>query len=159
MKAIGVEKAIIGVENNKPDAISALMKEVEGDKGIEIVPLGVKYPQGAEKQLIWAILGREVPSGGLPVDVGVVVNNVGTAVAVKEAVAEGMPLVRRVVTVAGSCVKEPKNLMVPIGTLVSDLIEACGGTQIPPRKVIIGGPMMGVAQHTTCLLYTSLLMV
>lgn len=149
MKAIGVEKAIIGVENNKPDAISALMKEVEGDKGIEIVPLGVKYPQGAEKQLIWAILGREVPSGGLPVDVGVVVNNVGTAVAVKEAVTEGMPLVRRVVTVAGSCVKEPKNLMVPIGTLVSDLIEACGGTQIPPRKVIIGGPMMGVAQHTT----------
>jgi electron transport complex protein RnfC len=149
MKAIGVERAVIGIENNKPDAISALMEAVEGDDSIKIVPLGVKYPQGAEKQLIWAILGREVPSGGLPVDVGVVVNNVGTAVAVKEAVIDGMPLVRRVVTVTGSCVREPANLMVPIGTLVSDVIEGCGGTRIPPKKVIIGGPMMGIAQYTT----------
>ncbi len=149
MKAIGVERAVIGIENNKPDAISALMEAVEGDDSIKIVPLGVKYPQGAEKQLIWAILGREVPSGGLPVDVGVVVNNVGTAVAVKEAVIDGMPLVRRVVTVTGSCVREPANLMVPIGTLVSDIIEVCGGTRIPPKKVIIGGPMMGIAQYTT----------
>lgn len=149
MKAIGVERAVIGIENNKPDAISALREAAKGDPGIEIAPLGVKYPQGAEKQLIFAILGREVPSGGLPVDVGVVVNNVGTAVAVKEAVIDGMPLVRRVVTVTGSCIKEPKNLMVPIGALVNDLIEACGGIQIPPKKVIIGGPMMGIAQYTT----------
>lgn len=149
MKAIGVERAVIGVENNKPDAISALREAVQGDDRIEIAPLGVKYPQGAEKQLIWAILGREVPSGGLPVDVGVVVNNVGTAVAVKEAVIDSMPLVRRVVTVTGSCVREPGNLMVPIGTLVSDIIDMCGGTEFPPKKVIIGGPMMGIAQYTT----------
>ncbi len=149
MKTIGVERAVIGIENNKPDAISALREVAEGDDRIGIVPLGVKYPQGAEKQLISAILGREVPSGGLPVDVGVVVNNVGTAVAVKEAVLDGMPLTRRVVTIAGSCVKEPGNLMVPIGTLVNDIIEACGGLRIPPKKAIIGGPMMGIAQYTT----------
>ena len=114
MKAAGVERAVIGIEENKPDAISALKQAVNGDDRIEIVPLEVKYPQGAEKQLVWALVGREIPSGGLPVDVGVVVNNVGTAFAVKEAVIDGMPLVKRVVTVTGSCVREPQNLRVPI---------------------------------------------
>jgi electron transport complex protein RnfC len=149
MKASNVGQAVIGIEENKPDAISALRQAVDGDAKIEIVPLEVKYPQGAEKQLIWAILRREVPSGGLPVDVGVVVNNVGTSVAVKEAVIDSMPLVKRVVTVTGTCVREPQNLRVPIGTSVGDMIEACGGTRIPPKKVILGGPMMGVAQHST----------
>ncbi|MEW5865490.1 MAG: electron transport complex subunit RsxC [Bacillota bacterium] len=149
LKAAGVDRAYIGIEENKPDAIAAIAKAAQGDNRLAVVPLKVKYPQGAEKQLIWAILGREVPSGGLPVDVGVVVNNVGTAAAVKEAVYSGMPLVERVVTVAGSCVARPQNLLVKIGTLVTDLIEACGGYSAPPAKVIIGGPMMGVAQFTT----------
>lgn len=149
LKATGVNRAYIGIEENKPDAIEAISKAVKGDDRISVVPLKVKYPQGAEKQLIWAILGREVPSGGLPVDVGVVVNNVGTAAAVRDAVFSGMPLVERVVTVAGSCIAEPQNVVVKVGMLVSDLIEACGGYSAPPAKVIIGGPMMGVAQFTT----------
>ena len=148
LKATGVTKAYIGIEENKPDAIEAISEAAKGDDRISVVPLKVKYPQGAEKQLIWAILGREVPSGGLPVDVGVVVNNVGTAAAVKDAVVSGMPLVERVVTVAGSCVAEPQNVLVKVGTLVSDLVEACGGCSSPPAKVIIGGPMMGTAQFT-----------
>ncbi|MEW6229422.1 MAG: electron transport complex subunit RsxC, partial [Bacillota bacterium] len=148
LKAAGVDRAYIGIEENKPDAIAAIAKAAQGDDRLAVVPLKVKYPQGAEKQLIWAILGREVPSGGLPVDVGVVVNNVSTAAAVKEAVYSGMPLVERVVTVAGSCVARPQNLLVKIGTLVTDLIEACGGYSAPPAKIIVGGPMMGVAQFT-----------
>ncbi|MGE5587464.1 MAG: electron transport complex subunit RsxC [Clostridia bacterium] len=149
LKAAGVNRAYVGIEENKPDAIEAVSRAAKEDERISVVPLKVKYPQGAEKQLIWAILGREVPSGGLPVDVGVVVNNVGTAAAVKDAVFSGMPLVERVVTVAGSCIAEPQNVLVKVGMLVSDLIEACGGYSSPPAKVIIGGPMMGVAQSTT----------
>ncbi|MCR4401842.1 MAG: electron transport complex subunit RsxC [Firmicutes bacterium] len=149
LKATSVKKAYVGIEENKPDAIEAISQAAKSDERISVVPLKVKYPQGAEKQLIWAILGREVPSGGLPVDVGVVVNNVGTAAAVKDAVCSGMPLVERVVTVAGSCIAEPQNVQVRIGTLLSDLIEACGGCSSPPAKIIIGGPMMGVAQFTT----------
>ncbi len=149
LRATGVERAYVGIEENKPDAIEAIAKAADGDGRISVVPLRVKYPQGAEKQLIWAILRREVPSGGLPVDVGAVVSNVGTAAAVKDAVFSGMPLVERVVTVAGSCIREPQNLLVKVGTLVTDLIEACGGYSAPPSKVIIGGPMMGVAQFTT----------
>lgn len=149
MRAAEVRKAIIGIEANKPDAISALEKALSGEKGISVVPLDVKYPQGAEKQLIKTLLDREVPSGGLPVHVGVVVNNAGTAVAVWEAVKLGMPLVERVVTVTGACIGEPQNLRVKIGTLVSEIIEQCGGFTEPPAKIIIGGPMMGVAQYTT----------
>lgn len=149
LKATGVNRAYVGIEENKPDAIEAISEAAKEDDRISVVPLKVKYPQGAEKQLIWAILGREVPSGGLPVDVGVVVNNVGTAAAVRDAVFSGMPLVERVVTVAGSCIAEPQNVVVKVGMLVSDLIDACGGYSAPPAKVIIGGPMMGVAQFTT----------
>ncbi|HHY46551.1 MAG TPA: electron transport complex subunit RsxC [Firmicutes bacterium] len=148
MKAAGVSRAFIGIEENKPEAIEAMQKAAERHSGIEIVPLAAKYPQGAEKQLIKAIVNREVPCGGLPVDVGVIVNNVGTAVAVGEAISTGMPLVERVVTVTGSPVKEPSNLKVKIGTLVSDLVEECEGFASEPAKVIIGGPMMGVAQFT-----------
>ena len=147
-KAVGVGQVFIGIELNKLDALEAIERAARGQEGIEVVPLKVKYPQGAEKQLIKAILGREVPSGGLPVDVGVVVNNVGTAVAVAEALKTGMPLVERVVTVAGECIDDPQNLRAKIGTTVKDLIEECGGFSKPPARVILGGPMMGVAQFT-----------
>ncbi len=149
LKATGAARGWIGIEENKPDAIRAMEEAAKADSRLSVVPLEVRYPQGAEKQLIWAILGREVPSGGLPVDVGVVVNNVGTAAAVRDAVYSGMPLVERIVTVAGSCVAEPQNLLVRVGTLVTDVIDACGGYSAPPAKVIVGGPFMGVAQFTT----------
>lgn len=143
-KAIGVDKIYIGVENNKPDAIAHLEKLAGAYLEVEIVPLKMRYPQGGEKQLIAAVTGREVPSGGLPIDVGAVVQNVGTALAVYEAVAKNKPLFERVVTVTGSTLKEPKNLLVRIGTPMSALIEYCGGME-GVGKVIAGGPMMGRA--------------
>jgi electron transport complex protein RnfC len=160
LKVLGVSKAYVGIELNKPDAIQlmrAKLAEIAGAAGaaakngarIEVVPLKIKYPQGAEKQLIKAILNREVPSGGLPFDVGVVVQNVGTAFAVYEAVVKGKPLIERVLTVSGDAVKEPKNVLVRIGTTFSAVIEYCGGLGADgDRKVIMGGPMMGLAQYT-----------
>lgn len=145
MTALGVSKAYVGIENNKKDAIGLLGSLTREFTNIEIVPLKVKYPQGGEKQLIKAVINREVPSGGLPIDVGAVVQNVGTAFAVYEAVAKRKPLVERVVTVTGSSVKEPKNFLVRIGTPVSALIEAVGGLPENTAKVISGGPMMGKA--------------
>lgn len=144
-KALGVAKSYIGIENNKPDAIAHLSQLAVGDAGIEVVPLKVKYPQGGEKQLIAAVTGREVPSGGLPLDVGVVVQNVGTAVAVYEAVVKNKPLVERIVTVTGKTLGKPSNLRVRVGTPVSSLIEHCGGLPDSAGKVIGGGPMMGRA--------------
>lgn len=151
MRALGMEKAAIGIESNKPDAIEAMRGAAAGDPGIGVEICEVKYPQGAEKNLIMAILGREVPSGSLPMDVGVVVQNVGTALAAYEAVALGKPLVERVVTISGPGIVRPGNLMVRIGTLFSDVIAQCGGFKDPSgvAKVISGGPMMGVAQYTT----------
>jgi len=146
-KVLGVEKAFVGIEVNKPDAI-ALMTDVCRGTGIEIVPLEVKYPQGAEKQLILAIKGREVPSGGLPMDVGVVVQNVGTAAAVSDAVLKGAPLIERIATVTGPGVAEPKNLRVRVGTPIRHMIEVCGGLVGAPAKIIMGGPMMGSSQHS-----------
>ena len=156
MKTLGVTKGYIGIENNKPNAIEAMKKAVstmkyavsseESAYSIEVCPLKVKYPQGAEKMLIKAIKDREVPLRGLPMDVGVVVQNVGTAFAVYEAVRYGKPLIERVVTVTGRGIKEPKNMMVRIGTLMSELIEQCGGFTDGAVKVIAGGPMMGFAQ-------------
>lgn len=150
MKALGVSRGYIGIEKNKPDSIEAMKKAVSGEESaysIEVCALEVKYPQGAEKMLIKAITGREVPpKGGLPMDVGVVVQNVGTAMAIYEAVRYGKPLVERVVTVTGKGVKEPKNLMVRIGMLLSELLEDCGGIVDGAVKVIMGGPMMGFAQ-------------
>ncbi len=147
-RALGVEKTFVGVENNKPDAIDVLRK-VYGNilrelPPMEIVPLKVKYPQGGEKQLITAITGRTVPSGGLPIDVGCVVQNVGTAFAVYEAVMKNKPLVERVVTVTGA-VERPANFLVRIGTPVSALLDAVGGLPEDCGKVIGGGPMMGRA--------------
>jgi Na+-translocating ferredoxin:NAD+ oxidoreductase subunit C len=146
-KVLGAERAIIGIEVNKPDAIEAIEKAARG-KSIDVIGLEVKYPQGAEKQLIDATLSRQVPSGGLPMDVGVVVQNVGTAQAISIAVREGRPLLRRVTTVTGSIVKEPKNLLCRVGTAVSSAIEACGGLTGEPAKLILGGPMMGMTQYT-----------
>ena len=122
------------------------MKEAAaGQQGIEVLALEVKYPQGAEKMLIKAIVDREVPARGLPMDVGVVVQNVGTALSVYEAARYGKPLIERVVTVTGEGIKEPKNLMVRIGTKIADLIEECGGFSNEAGKVVAGGPMMGFA--------------
>lgn len=143
-KAIGVDKIYIGIENNKPDAIAHLEKLAGAYLEVEIVPLKMRYPQGGEKQLIAAVTGREVPSGALPIDVGAVVQNVGTALAVYEAITKNKPLVERVVTVTGSKLSAPKNLLVRIGTPMSALIEYCGGMQ-GVGKVIAGGPMMGRA--------------
>ena len=143
-KAIGVDKIYIGIENNKPDAIAYLEKLAGAYLEVEIVPLKMRYPQGGEKQLIAAVTGREVPSGALPIDVGAVVQNVGTALAVYEAVTKNKPLVERVVTVTGPKLSSPKNLLVRIGTPMSALIEYCGGMQ-GVGKVIAGGPMMGRA--------------
>ena len=151
LKILGLSHAYIGIERNKPDAI-AHMGERCRSLGVpaEVVPLKVKYPQGAEKQLIKAILNREVPSGGLPFDVGVIVQNVGTAFAVAEAVARGKPLIDRVLTVSGDGVKEAKNVRARIGTPFAEIIAHCGGfsSEDGDRKVIMGGPMMGIAQYT-----------
>ncbi len=147
MQALGVSKGYIAVETNKPDALKIMDDLTSDEKGIEVIALKTKYPGGGERQLIQAILGREVPSGGLPWDVGVVVNNVGTALAVKEAVVDGKPLIERVVTITGSGIREPKNLRVRIGTSFKNLVQFCGGNG-EWGKVIMGGPMMGIAQYT-----------
>ncbi|MBV1756357.1 MAG: electron transport complex subunit RsxC [Dethiosulfatibacter sp.] len=148
MKALDVDKAIIGIESNKPDAIKVIKKAVIDFPDITVAELRTKYPQGGEKSLIYAVSKKEVPSGGLPMDVGVVVQNIGTVVAISNAIETGMPLVERVVTVTGSAVKEPKNLMVKIGTSFKDAIDFCGGYSEELGKLINGGPMMGIAQYT-----------
>lgn len=143
MKAIDVKQAIIGIENNKKDAIAHLQQIAGKVLGIEVCPLKVRYPQGGEKQLIKATIGRSVPSGALPIAVGAVVQNVGTALAVYEAVMKHKPLVERVVTVTGKSVQHPGNYLCRIGTPISKLIEAAGGVPDNTAKVIGGGPMMG----------------
>jgi electron transport complex protein RnfC len=148
MKVLGVNKGYIGIENNKPDAVSKMNEAVAGEPGIEVIALEVKYPQGAEKMLIKAILGREVPPGGLPMDIGVVVQNVGTSLAIYEAARYGKPLIERVVTITGEGIKEPRNLMVKVGTQISHLIEECKGFKNGVGKVISGGPMMGFAVYS-----------
>lgn len=147
MKGLGVEKAIIGIENNKPDAIEKMKQMASGSK-VQVQGLKVKYPQGGEKQLVAALLKREVPSGGLPIDVGAVVFNVGTAFAAYEAVMKNRPLIDRVVTVTGKSLKEPSNFSVRIGTPVATLIEKAGGLPEDTAKLINGGPMMGKALST-----------
>ena len=147
MKAVGATRGLIGIERNKPDAIAALAKAATGT-GIEIVPLKVKYPQGAEKTLIQVVTGKEVPSGGLPSDAGVLVQNVATAAAVSDAVLEGIPLIERYATVSGGAVKEPKNVVVRTGMLFSHIFDHCGGFTEEPSKILLGGPMMGIAQQT-----------
>ncbi len=149
MRSLGVEKGYIGIESNKPQAFEILTSAAAQYPDVEVQMLEVKYPQGAEKMLIKAITGREVPSkGGLPMDVGCVVQNIGTAVAIRDAVKLGRPLIERVVTVTGGGIREPKNLLVRVGTMVSELVEACGGLTDDTVKVISGGPMMGFALST-----------
>lgn len=143
-----VETAIIAIEENKADTFAKIEELIADDDRLKLYPLKCKYPQGAEKQLINACTGREVPSGKLPADAGCAVFNVDTAGAVYRRFTTGMPVVRRVVTVSGSAVQEPKNLEVRIGTQIERLIDACGGLKEAPNKLLMGGPMMGVAQFS-----------
>ncbi len=147
MRATGAKRGYIGIENNKKEAISLMKEKIKGEKNIEVISLKTKYPQGAEKILIKAILKREVPSGGLPLDVGVVVNNVGTSVAIAEAIKFGKPLIERVITVTGYGVEKPCNLLVPIGTPIKYILDFCGCKE-DVSVVINGGPMMGIAQYS-----------
>lgn len=149
MKALKVQKAIVGIENNKPDAIEYFNKIATKYKGVSVEALKVQYPQGGEKQLIKALLNREVPSGGLPLDVGCVVQNVGTAFAVYEAIQKNKPLFERVVSVTGKSVSKPSNFMVRVGISADVLIEAAGGLPSDTGKVVNGGPMMGKALSKT----------
>ena len=146
MKILGLDQAHIGIEDNKPEAARELKACLSSKDGITVDVLPAKYPQGAEKQLIYAITGREVPSGGLPAAVGCAVFNAATCKAIHDAVYEGMPLIKRVVTVSGDIVMEPKNLLVPIGTSFNELLEAVGHSE-NPYKVLSGGPMMGFTQY------------
>jgi electron transport complex protein RnfC len=145
MASVDAERAYIGVERNKPDAVAALR---EAGPHIEVVTLDVKYPQGAEKMLIDAIFDREVPAGALPLDIEMLVNNVGTTAALADLFDRGIPLVDRVVTVTGPAVARPRNVLVPLGTPVSAVIEHCGGVLPSLRQVVFGGPMMGMAQKS-----------
>ncbi len=152
MKTVGASTGYIAIEDNKPDAVSAIEGAVKeaGVDNVRVVLLETKYPQGAEKMLIDAVLGRKVPLGGLPMDVGVVVNNVGTAKAIYDAIKFGKPLIERVVTVSGNGIREPKNLLVRIGTSFEDVIGFCGGfnhREDEEVAVLNGGPLMGVAQR------------
>jgi Na+-translocating ferredoxin:NAD+ oxidoreductase subunit C len=151
IKALGAEKAVIGIEDNKVDAIRVVEQAVSEEANITVASLHTKYPQGAEKMLIQVTTGRKVPAGGLPLDIGVVNHNVGTAVAIANAIREGKPLIERVLTVTGSGINRPANLMVRVGTLVSEVLDSCGGLKESTQKLIIGGPMMGLAQPNSDL--------
>ncbi len=145
--ALGASNLIVAVEQNKPDAVDTMRKATQGESA-QVMPLAVKYPQGAEKQTIDACLRRQVPSGGLPMDVGVVVLNVGTAAAIAAAVIDGRPPLERVVTVTGAAVSRPSNLLVRIGTPIRAAIDECGGDLKRTGKLIMGGPMMGFSQFS-----------
>ncbi len=154
IRILGVKNAYIAIEDNKPEAARVMQGAVAGAGGevsgakVEVVVLKTKYPQGAEKQLIKSVLDRIVPAGALPMDAGCVVHNVGTAAAIYEAVDLSKPLFERVITVTGNCVKEPMNITVRVGTLMSDLVDVFGGFVREPRKIVVGGPMTGTAQFT-----------
>jgi len=149
MHALHIHEAIIGIENNKKDAIEVLRKVTKSDSRIKVAALQVKYPQGSEKQLIKAIVKREVPKGGLPMDVGVIVHNVGTIFAIYQAVQHDQPLIERVVTVTGKKLENPSNFWVKIGTPIKDLVAEVGGIPEGTRKIVNGGPMMGKAIKNT----------
>ena len=146
MRCLGVRRAMIGIERNKPDAIEAIRATLPADLDVSVHALEVKYPQGAEKMLIKSLLDREVPSGKLPLHVGVVVQNVASAATIAEVFDTGLPLIERIVTVTGRGVRRPANLIVPVGTKIRDLVAACGGLTEDAREIIFGGPMMGSAQ-------------
>lgn len=148
LHTLGAKRVVIGVERNKPDAIAALERSCPSDIDVRVLPLTVKYPQGAEKMLIKAVTGREVPSGKLPVSLGVLVQNVGSAASIAEIFETGLPLVERIVTVTGYGVRKPANLIVPVGTKLGDLLEMCGGLTDDAEEIVFGGPMMGIAQRS-----------
>ena len=146
MQTLGVKRAVIGVEMNKPDAIAALERTKPDDIDVTVQPLIVKYPQGAEKMLIQVVTGKEVPSGKLPMHVGAVVQNVGSIATIAEIFETGLPLIERIVTVTGPGVVKPSNLIVPVGSLLSDVLDFCGGITEDAAEIVFGGPMMGSSQ-------------
>ena len=147
LKALGVSNGAVGIEDNKPEAIKKLSAAALVFPNITVEVVKTKYPQGAEKMLIKSVLNREVPPGKLPLDVGVVIQNIGTAAAIYDAVVEGKPLISAPLTVSGLGINKPKNLYVPVGTPLSDVLDHCGGVKDEAVKVVVGGPMMGVAQY------------
>ncbi|OQY27773.1 MAG: electron transport complex subunit RsxC [Candidatus Cloacimonetes bacterium 4572_55] len=146
MKILGAEKAYIGIETNKPDAIEYLRQVIPSDMACEVAPVQTKYPQGAEKMLITAILKRDVPSGKLPIDAEVVVHNVGTLVGIGDLFKHGKPLIERVVTITGPGIHRPANLMIPLGMKLNQVLDYCGGLKENTRQLLFGGPMMGAPQ-------------
>lgn len=140
---LGAKQAVIGVELNKPDAIEALERHITPGQPVRVAPLHVKYPQGAEKMLIKAIFGKEVPAGQLPRDLSMAVNNVGTIVAIADWFDTGMPLIERILTVSGPGIENPSNLIVPLGTPVREVLRYCGGLKKGAMELVMGGPMMG----------------
>lgn len=147
MKALGIKQGAVGIEDNKPEAIEKMAEAAKKFEGIKVFSMKTKYPQGAEKMLIKALTGKKVPPGKLPMEVGVVIQNIGTAIAVNDAIMKGMPQITAALTVSGKGINEPKNLIVPIGTKISDVIDYCGGLKDETCKVVVGGPMMGIAQY------------
>ena len=147
-EVLGVENVVIGIEDNKPKAIEILTQMVEKNNKVKVVKLKTRYPQGAEKMLIYALTGRKVPPGKLPSDVGLIVMNVNSVSFINEFIKTGMPLIKKRITVDGSAVNKPANVEVLIGTQLEDVFEFCGGFKETPHKVLMGGPMMGVAQHS-----------
>ena len=146
MQCLGTSRAVIGVERNKPDAVARLRETIPDDLDVTVVALRVKYPQGAEKMLIKAVTGREVPSGKLPIHVGTVVQNVGSIAAIAEIFETGYPLIERIVTISGPGIVRPSNLVVPVGTKLRDVLAFCGGLTPDARELLMGGPMMGMPQ-------------
>ncbi len=144
LRNLGAKEAVIGVELNKPDAIEALERHITPEQPVRVAPLNVKYPQGAEKMLIKAIFGKEVPAGQLPRDLSMAVNNVGTIVAITDWFDTGMPLIERILTVSGPGIEKPSNLIVPLGTPVREVLRYCGGLKEDTMELIMGGPMMGM---------------
>ena len=144
-KFLEIDNVVIGIEKNKPQCISSMRKATEDMAGVRVMPLPSVYPQGGEKVLAYHTTGRVIPQGKLPLDVGIIVINCTTVAAIAKFIRTGMPLVEKCVTVDGSAVSEPKNLIAPIGTPVGELIKECGGFKEEPRKVLYGGPMMGIA--------------
>lgn len=149
-RAVGAQKAFIGIEENKPDVIASLSKLAQAEKRlpISVVSLPARYPQGAERSLIHAITGRKLAAGKLPMEVGVVVVNVCTLIAVADAVVRGLPVVDKIITVTGRAVKNPCNVQAPIGASFAEVLAVCDGFKEEPAKIIMGGPMMGIAQYT-----------
>jgi Na+-translocating ferredoxin:NAD+ oxidoreductase subunit C len=146
---VKAEKVFIGIEANKPDAIKILTEKIKEKKlQVEVIPLQVKYPQGAEKMLITAILKKEVPSGKLPLDIETLVSNIGTIAAISNWFRKGLPLIERIVTITGTAIKRPANLLVPIGTPMNDVVDYCGGITGNASRILLGGPMMGMVQKS-----------